>query len=149
MSGFQTHLLVGVAGALQTAGIGTWNASGVYTTAQTGIVLFKLPEAPDSVITLSTYPVSDDPSLSDSTIGLQVRTRWGGRNPTLVTDLDDLIFAYLQGKTNWTVGAGADAVTVVQCLHQSGASLGQDANNRWAFSHNYQLTLWRPSTNRT
>lgn len=147
-AGFQTNLLAGIATALQTASLGTYNASGVYTTAQTGIVLFKMPEAPDRIITLTTYPVSDHPSLSDSVIGLQVRTRWGGINPTLVTDLDDGIFAFLHGKENWTVGSGATAVFIVRCDSQSAVSLGQDANNRWSFSHNYYLATHRPSTNR-
>lgn len=149
MSGFQTNLLTGLAVALQTQGLGTWAPSGVYTTDQTGIVLFNTPQAPNRIITLSTYPVSDHPSLSDSVIGLQVRTRWGGQDPRYVIDLDDSIFTYIHGKTNWTVGSGASAVVIVQCLSQSAISLGQDENGRWMFSHNYYLTLWRPSTNRT
>jgi hypothetical protein len=149
VSGFTVNLLTGIAVALQTASLGTWNTSGVYTTTQTGIVLGNIPQGPDRIITLTTYGVSDDPSLSDSVIGLQVRARWGGADPRLVNDLDDLIFAFLHGKTAWTVGAGATAVTIVQCLSQSVTSLGQDANGRWSISHNYYLNCWRPSTNRT
>jgi len=109
-----------------------------------------MPQGPDRIIALTPYGVGDDPSLSDSVMGLQVRTRWGGANPTLVADLDDLIFDYLQTKTNWTVGSGAAAVTIVQCLRKSGpVSLGQDASLRWSLSSNYYLDVWRPSTNRT
>jgi hypothetical protein len=82
-------------------------------------------------------------------IGLQVRTRWSGQDPRLVKDLSDAIYMFIQGKTWWTVGTGAAAVTIVQCLRQSGSSLGQDSNNRWEWSDNYYLTVWRPSTNRT
>jgi hypothetical protein len=149
VSGFNVNLLTGIAVDFQTASLGTWNTSRVYATAETGIVLGYIPQSPDRIITLTTYGVADDPSLSDSVIGLQVRTRWGGQDPRLVQDLDDLIFTFLHGKRNWTVGSGATAVTIVQCLSQSAVSLGQDANNRWSFSHNYYLDLWRPSTNRT
>ncbi len=150
MSGFQTNLLTGIAVDLAAAGLSlTWNTSGVYTTAQTGIVLGTVPQAPDRIVTLTAYGVDDDPSLSDSIIGLQVRTRWGGQDPRLVNDLDDSLFAYLHGKEAWTVGSGAAAVVIGLCLRVSGpVSLGQDANNRWSLSSNYYLDLWRPSTNR-
>jgi hypothetical protein len=150
MSGIQTNLLVGIATALQTAGLGTYNSSGVYTTVQTGIVFGTVPQGPDRIITLTPYGVADDPALSDSVLGLQVRTRWGGANPSLVYDLDDLLFAYLHGRRGWTVNTGAAAVTIAQCLRNSGpASLGQDANLRWSLSSNYYLDIWRPSTHRT
>jgi len=151
MSGIQGNILKGIAPLLATAGLGTYNssASTPYLTTQTGIVIGALPTGPDNAIALMTYPVTDDPALSDSVMGLQVRTRWGGIDQTKVTDLDDAIFNYLHGKKNWIIGSGATAVTIVQCLSNSAAPLGEDTLNRWMFSHNYYLTLWRPSTNRT
>jgi len=145
-TGFQTNLLTGLAVYLDAAGVGTWNTTGVYTTAQTGIVLSTIPQGPDRIITLSSYGVTDDPSLSDSVIAVQVRTRWGGADPRLVHDLDDAIFTVLHGKTDWTLSTG---VYVVECLSISATPLGQDANLRWSYSHNYYLTTWRPSANRT
>ena len=147
MSGFSTLLLVGLATDLHNAGIGTWSTSGVYTVAQTGIVLGTVPQGPDRIITLTAYGVSDSPALSDSVIGVQVRCRWGGGDPRLVQDLDDLIFSLLHGKTNWTLTGG---VYVVECRRNSGPmSLGQDSNLRWSLSSNYYVTVHRPSTNRT
>jgi len=149
MSGFSVNLLTGLAALLQTAGLGTWNTSGVYTTTQTGIVLGTIPQGPDRIITLTAYGVSDDPSLSTSVVGVQVRCRWGGADPRLVEDLSDSIYMFLHGKTDFTVGTGAAAVRVVQCLRQSGpVSLGQDQNLRWSTSSNFYLTAHRPSTNR-
>ena len=149
MSGFQTNLLTGIAAALQTAGLGTWSAAGVYKASETGIVLRTMPQGPDRIICLSTYGVGDDPSLSDSIIGLQIRTRWEGAIPTPVDDLDDAIFTFLHGKETWTVGSGAAAVRIGLCLRNSGpVSLGQDTNLRWSLASNYYLDLWRPSTNR-
>lgn len=147
MSGFTTDLLTGLAAYLQTAGIGTWNTSGAYSAAQTGIVLGTVPQAPDRIITLTAYPVRDDAALSDSVIGVQVRCRWGGQDPRLVDDLADSIFSALHGITHVTLTGG---VKVVQILRQSGpVSLGQDQNGRWSNSSNYYLTVHRPSANRT
>lgn len=148
MSGYSTNLLSGLAALLQTAGIGTWSTSAVYTSAQTGIVLGTIPSTPDRIVALTAYPVRDDPALSDSVVGVQVRCRWGGQDPRLVDDLADLIFDYLHGKTHFTVGTGAAAVTIVQCLRQSYAPLGRDQNGRWERSDNYYVTCWRPGTNR-
>lgn len=147
MAGFTTDLLTGLAAYLHAAGAATWKASGAYSAAETGIVLGVVPQAPDRIVTLTAYGVGDDPSLSDSVVGVQVRCRWGGQDPRSVDDLADAIFALLQGKTNVTLSTG---VRVVQCVRQSGpVSMGQDENNRWSNSSNYYLTVHRPSTNRT
>ena len=146
MSGFQTDLLTGHAVLLAAAGLGTWNTTGVYTTTQTGIVLGTVPQGPDRIVTLSAYGVSDKAQLSDSIIGLQVRCRWGGQDPRYADDLADSIFAYLQGKENYTLSTG---IRVVLCERNSGpVSLGQDENRRWANVQNFYLNVHRPSTNR-
>jgi hypothetical protein len=147
MSDFQTNLLTGIAVALQTAALGTWNTTGVYTTAQTGIVLYTMPQGPDRIICLSAYGVGDDPSLSDSVVGVQVRCRWGGHDPRLVDDLADAVFAYLHAKRDWTLSTG---VRVVQCQRVSGPQMmGQDENRRWENVQNFYLTVHRPSTHRS
>jgi len=143
-AGFDTNLLTGIAVAFNAAAIGTWNTTGVYTATQTGIVLGNIPSTPDRIIALTTYAVSDA-VMADSVTGLQVRTRWGGADKRLVDDLDDVIFAYLHAKTNWTLSTG---IVVVQCLRNSAATLGQDTNNRWSNVANYYLDTYRPATNR-
>lgn len=147
--GFQTRLLKGLAVFLDAdATLGaTWNIAGAYTANQTGIFLRKVPQSPDRVITLSTYGIGDDPSLSDSQLAVQVRCRWGGQDPGPVDDLADAIFDLLDSKIAWTLSTG---VMIVQCLRQSGpVSLGQDTNGRWSNSQNFYMTVHRPSTNRT
>lgn len=146
MSGAQTDFLVGLAVYLQTAGIGTWNTSGVYTSTQTGIVLGTVPQTPDRVITLTAYGVADDPSLSDSVMGLQVRSRWGGQDPRPTDDLADSIFTLLHGLTHVTLSTG---IKIVECLRISAITLGQDENLRWCHVQNFHVTIHRPSTNRT
>lgn len=149
MTGFATDLVTNLAAYLQTNTLGTWNTSGAYTALQTGIVLGTVPQAPDRIITLSTYGVEDSAALSDSVIGVQIRCRWSGADPRSVDDLADSIFALLHGKTAFTLGTGGTAVKVVQCLRSSAGTLGQDANGRWSNVSNYYLTVHRPSTNRT
>ena len=147
VAGFTTDLLTGIAVYLAAGGIGaTWNASGTYGVLDTGIVLGNIPQAPDRIITLTGYGVSDSPSLSDSVLGAQIRCRWGGADPRPVDDLNDSIFSILHGKTAFTLSTG---VVVVQALRQSTASLGQDEGRRWSMTANYYLTVHRPSTYRT
>ena len=146
MSGFESDLLTGVAQLLAAANLGTWRDSGIYTAAETGIVFDVIPVSPDNIVTLTDYAVSDDPTLSDSVIGVQVRTRLGGQDPRPVKDLDGAIFNVLHGLESVTLTGG---VHIVSMVRRSGASLGQDANNRWMRSSNYYATVWRPSANRS
>lgn len=146
MSGFTVNLLTGLAAYLQTNSLGTWTPSGAYTALQTGIVLGNIPQTPDRIITLTAYSVEDSPDLSDSVLGVQIRTRWGGQDKRPVDDLDDSIFTLLHGNTALLLTTG---VMVVQCLRQSTTTLGQDANARWMNASNYYLTVHRPSANRT
>jgi len=146
VSGFETDLLTGVAQLLSAANLGTWRDTGIYTAAETGIVFDVIPVAPDNIITLTDYPVSDDPTLSDSVIGVQVRTRCAGQDPRPVKDLDGSIFNVLHGLESVTLTGG---VHIVSMVRRSGASLGEDQNNRWMRSSNYYATVWRPSANRS
>lgn len=107
-----------------------------------GIVLDQYPEDRDSV-TLTLYPVSDDATLSDSVVGLQVTARAVDRGR--VRAALGGVFAVLQGRERSTLGG----VTVVQCFRQSGADLGGDGNERRARADNYYLTVHWPSEHRT
>ena len=149
MSGFKTDLLTGLAAwlALPANGLqATYKTTGAYTALQTGIVLGELRPAPDRQIALTAYPVTDDPSLSDSVLGVQVISRWGGRDPRPSDDLDDAIFGLLHGRQRLVLSTG---VTIVQIMRVSGAPLGWDENQRCSVSSNYYVTAHRPSTNRT
>ena len=146
MSGHRTNLLTGVAVLLDAAAVAVWNATGAYSPTQTGIVLKVVPQSPDAVVTLTTYSVSDDPTLSDTVMGLQVITRAAGQDPRAVDDLSDAVFDQLHGLHDTDLSTG---LHIVQCLHRSGASLGQDDLHRWANTDNYYVTTHRPSLNRT
>jgi len=142
---FSGDLLNGLASFLAAAGVGTYRSDGsAYATNETAIVFAAMPSTPDRAIVLSDYPVTDDPSLSDSVIGMQVRCR-GGVDPHDVKAVADAVFDVLHGKTAFTLGT----VHVVEALRNSGAPLGRDDSNRWEHSDNYYFTVNRPSTNRT
>lgn len=144
--GFQNEMLDGFAQLLATASVAVYDESGQYDPNQTGICFQIMPSAPEGVVMLSTYPVSDDPSLSDSVLGLQVQTRMPGEDPFATNDLADAAFDQLHGLHDTTLPSG---IRVVQCLHRGGSLLGMDALRRWIRSDNFYVTLWRPSLNRT
>ena len=147
-AGFRSNLLTGLAVHIAAAGIeATWTPSGVYGVLDTGIVLGTIPQTPDRIITLSAYGVSDDPSLSTSVLGVQVRCRWGGSDPRPVDDLSDAIFNLLHGAQHITLSTGVHIVQIP--LNSGPTSLGQDQNGRWATVSNYYATTHRPSTHRT
>lgn len=143
---FTSDVLTGLAQYLEDRGVGTYQPSGGYPTdAVTPIFLGDQPGSPDRLIVLSAYPVDDDPSLSDSVLGVQVRTRGLPSNPRSVDDLDDLIFDALHGARDITAGS----TQIVQVMRRSGAPLGKDGNRRFERSSNFYVTAHRPSQHRT
>lgn len=145
MSGYQTSLMTGIAELLDAADVADWSTAGVYASDARAIFLKVIPQSPDTAISLTTFPVTDNASLSDTVTGLQVRTRAAGQDPRDVDDLADAIFDQLHGLHDVTLASG---LRVVQCLHQGGGSLGQDDLKRWGRSDNFYVTTWRPSLNR-
>jgi hypothetical protein len=125
--------------------VAKWNATGAYADTDTAILLKVMPPTPDNAVVLSTYPVTDDPTLADTVTGLQVRTRAGGADPRPVDDLADAVFDQLQGLHDLTLSTG---VRVVAVEHKGGSSLGQDDLKRWARVDNYYVTTYRPGPNR-
>lgn len=145
MSGFTSTLLAGVAQHLADSGVGVWNPTGIYAATDTAIVIGTLPQEPARAIALMAYGVSDDPTLPNSVIGVQVRCRWDGPDPSPAADLADAVFDILHSMRRTLPGG----VSVTQSFRSSGPlPLGQDNNQRWQNSSNYYMTVWRPSPNR-
>ena len=143
---FETLFLEGFAQLLVSADAATWKPSGAYAPSETAVVLGGLPQNPDRVIALAAYGVADSPDLSDSTIGLQVTTRWGGQDPRDVGKSTTRVFNAFHGLTNTDLPTG---IRVVQCLRRSWTSIGQDSNNRWRTVQNFYADVYRPTPNRT
>jgi hypothetical protein len=140
--GFTNDLLAGFAALLNTVGGATWNPSGTYAATDTGIFAQTTPPSPDGAVVLSAFGVSDDPTLADSVVGLQVMTRMGGDDPRPVNDVADAIFDALQSLHDVTLSTG---VRVVECTRRSSLPLGQDDLRRWLRSDNYYVTTYRPA----
>lgn len=141
------ELLRGLADYLADGGVGVWQPSGAYPAATVGAIFLQdVPSSPHQLIVLTDYPVSDDPSLSDSTVGLQVRTRGLPGNPSSTDDLDDAVFDQLHGLHGVDLSTG---LRVSQCFRRSGTRLGVDGNRRHERSSNYLVTAHRPSSHRT
>lgn len=136
---FDIAFRAGFGQVLATAGIGKW---GNFTSSETGIVDGALPASPENVLALASYGVEDDPTLSDSVIGLQVTTRAAGADPRPVSRLTARVYDQLDGMAGVVLPGG---VYVVQCHRQSWASIGQDENKRWRETSNFYVTVHRPS----
>jgi hypothetical protein len=115
----------------------------VYAEGETGISIDVWPEVPGDSVTLTDYTVSDDPTLSDSVVGVQVTIRSVSRDRVkyISADLFDLFHNAPRGMLG--------TVTLVAAWRSSGTNLGQDSNDRLGRTENYYLTVHRPSSNRT
>lgn len=124
--------------------IGKWNTTFIET--DVGIVDGGLPASPANAIALASYGVSDDPTLSDSTLGLQVTTRTDKADPRPTARLTSKVYDLLHGMAGVVLPGG---VYVVDCYRQSWTNLGQDENNRWREVSNFYVTVHRPSKYRS
>jgi hypothetical protein len=148
--GWTTRLLNGLAQHLHDAGVGVWHdpdaaAPEPYADGDIAITIGASPSSPDRCVVLASYPVSEDATQADVTVGVQVRTR-AGADPQDVQDLDDAVFEVLHGATSLDLGG----VSVVQILRRSSSSLGQarDQTGRWERSSNYYIDAMRPTATR-
>ncbi|MGW8767679.1 minor capsid protein [Streptomyces sp. NPDC055815] len=133
-------LLHGLARLLHGAGLGTYRTDGPYAVGETAITIAALLPAPDRVICLSAYPVTDSPVLTDTTTGIQVRTR-AGADPREVDALDDQVHELLHGSGPHRFGA----VPVQLVYRVSAAPIGTDASGRWERTANYYARAHRAS----
>lgn len=147
----RTRFLKGVALHLDGHGIGVWRDGGKHPDGELGIVLQGRPQSPVDIISLSAYTVTDDPAMSDTTLGLQVWVRRDGQNPATTNRTADDVFDLLHGSHDYRLPSpDADpGVWVVQCLRRSQVSGGQDENDRWADIQNFYVDVHYPSRNRT
>jgi len=142
--GFESDLLTGIAELLDEYGAGNWSPNAV-PTAEPAIVLGRIPQSPERIISLAAYGVATDPKLTDSIVGVQVRVR-GSTAPMAASDIADDVFDALHGQTDVELGAGtAHALWTVAIAWQSSADLGPDSNGRYERSDNYYVTVNRPS----
>lgn len=143
--GYTRDALDGLARLLAAAGVGVYHGTGAYDDTEVGIVVATVPQSPPSVVCLIPYPLTDDPTLTNSVLGLQVRCRGASRDPREVLDLLDAVFDFLQGHPGVALSGTA---RMLLAERTTGVPLGEDSNGRWEAADSYQLTLDRPSAHR-
>ncbi|MFD9859757.1 MULTISPECIES: minor capsid protein [Streptomyces] len=139
---YTVDLLDGLARLLHDAGLGTYRTDGPYVAGETAITVSALPPAPDRCICLSAYPVADSPVLTDTTTGIQVRTR-AGADPREVDALDDQVHELLHASGPHRFGA----VPVQLVYRVSAAPIGADSSGRWERTANYYARAHRAHPN--
>ncbi|MFK0289941.1 minor capsid protein [Streptomyces sp. NPDC090442] len=139
---YTADLLDGLARLLDAAGVGSYRPDGVYQPGDTAITVATMPPAPDRVICLSAYSVTDSPVLTDTLTGVQLRTR-ASADPREVDALDDAVFDVLHGSGPHTWGTAR-----VQLLYRvSAAPIGADSAGRMERSSNYYARAHRRAPN--
>ncbi|MGW0550563.1 minor capsid protein [Streptomyces altiplanensis] len=138
--GYTSNLLDGLAALIADSGLGVYRPGGIYTAEETGIFLTVMPDAPDRVLCLTTYPV-EDTDLPDAITGIQIRMR-AGPDPTDVTGLADGVFDLLHNHRGLVLGG----VHVGLIWRRSQALMGQDEHGRLELAANYYARTTRPSS---
>lgn len=143
---FTNDLLAGFAQELAAASVGlTWQPAGMYPANATGIFILSVPADPSRLVALAVTWLNADPAQAISRGQLNVRSRSAGADPSDVLLLDDSVQGVLLGNYPITLPTG---VRVSSLAYLGGGSLGQDDNQRWGWSSNYVLDVYRPSTHR-
>ncbi|PSJ29826.1 hypothetical protein B7P34_04765 [Streptosporangium nondiastaticum] len=135
---YTTDLLDGLARLLHEQGVGTYRPEGVYLPGETAITVAVMPPAPDRAICLSAYAVADSPVLTDTTTGVQVRTR-AGADPREVDALDDAVYELVHASGPHLFGS----VRVQLITRASGAPIGADSSGRMERTSNYYARAHR------
>ncbi|WP_371677912.1 minor capsid protein [Streptomyces sp. NBC_01276] len=139
---YTVDLLDGLARLLHEQGVGIYRTDGPYAAGETAITIAALPPVPDRVICLAAYPVTDSPVLTDTTTGVQARTR-AGVDPREVDALDDQVHEVLHGSGPHLLGS----VRAQLVFRVSAAPIGSDSAGRWERSANFHVRAHRAHPN--
>lgn len=136
-------ILAGLAQLLHDNDIGAWRPHGAYAPDEIAIVLGDLPQSPEKAVGISDYPVSSDPKLSDTIIGVQARIR-GDLHPGTVRDLRDAVYDAWHALSHFELVSEAGNILVTQVNWQSAAPLGPAEGGQFQRSENYYVWFNRP-----
>jgi hypothetical protein len=128
--------------ANESDGLITFKSSGKYLSNEIGVYSTVLPETPDNAIAVTLYTVSDNLPDGETVIACQFMFR--SKSIATLDSIEDAI------ANVWTARLGGNLgnIKLVMAAWSSGASIGQDSNDRLARSVNYYLTVNRPNQNR-
>lgn len=139
--GYNSKLLTGFGQLLETEGLGVFATSGTYPDDVWGVFIGMTPDKPDRALTLMSYPV-DDSDLTNVITGVQFRMR-GGRDPREVENMSDAVYDLLHNRSHYTV----NGIHIELSWRQSGAWMGQDANQRVERVENFYMHAERSALN--
>jgi len=139
--GWTTDILVGLAGRIETAGIGTYEPTAAYDPAATVpvITLQGLPDLPDKAIALAYFSSGGSGGV---TAAIEITIR-GDADPTSPDEIADAIWTLLDNAAGFDLGSAHVALM----WRQTSAPLGVDAAGRWSRGETYFLIADRPSAN--
>ena len=148
MASFLEDLLNGLGALLASDRPGrqhplTWRANGAYQTGESGVWVYLSGQAHKQTgVAIRAFGGSDDPSLSDSEVEVQLDF-YG--TPREVVRMADDAFNLLHGRWGGIIGG-----VKTQLVNRTSVGvLGQDEVGNLRQTENYSLTVHRPSTNRT
>ena len=137
--GYSSRLMTGLGQLLDAEGLGVFNTAGTYPADAWAVFLGLTPDKPDKAVTLMTYPV-EDTDLTSVITGVQFRLR-GQRDPREVENMSDALYDLLHNRQHYQL----NGVPVNLSWRQSGAWMGQDANQRIERVENFYLRTERES----
>lgn len=145
--GFDALLLKGIAQVLaDEVDDVTWLPDGsAYELSATGVFLIRMPATPDRAVLLTLYGFGDDPTLSNSSKNLQIRTRGAGDDSTDALNLNTACGRVLLGRYPRTVG---DSIEIQKIRRTSQGPLGIDDLQRAEHTSNYELGVYEPTPHR-
>ncbi len=139
--GWTTDILTGLAGRIDTAGIGTYEASAAYSPTATDpvITLQGLPDLPDKAIALAYFSSGGTGGV---TAAVEITIR-GDADPTSPDEIADAIWTELDNAAGFDLGSAHVALM----WRQTSAPLGVDSAGRWSRGETYFLIADRVSVN--
>jgi hypothetical protein len=139
-----TTLVDGI-GQHLAAQISTWDytTTGALDPDKTPVVIAGSPDEPDTVVVVTTYPGGPEPDTRNGWEFPRLQVRVRAVDPLAALELDRAAYDVLQAAPGTYPVTLPNGQTVQDCyaLQSEAQPLGQDANGRWEFVRNYQLTL--------
>lgn len=146
---FTSLLVTGVAQLLDDAVTEfKWSLDGEYQPTDTGIGVMRFPVACPRALAIAPYPLSAHPTLAQSKVGVQIKSRSGGSDPFDVFLMDDQVQKALLGRFPLRLSVGSEQLRIASLVWTSGGSLGFDENDRPEWVSNFTANIHRPGTYR-
>lgn len=131
--GYNTKLMTGLAQLIQAEELAVFTTVGTYPADAWAMFIGMTPDQPDKALTLMSYPVADTDLVTVIT-GVQIRLR-GTRDPREVENMSDALYDLFHNRSHYVV----NGIHIELSWRQSGAWMGQDANQRVERVENFYL----------